>query len=194
MGPAPLSDAPRRGQSRVPDSECRTLLRLLLCVRRAPFKGYYSFDLGAWHLVALNSGCAEPIAEAPGCFAGSEQERWLRGDLQTHPARCTLAYWHHPRFSSAEGDNEVMRDVWKVLREFGVDLVLNGHAHVYERFAPQTADGAYDPSGVRELVVGTGGQKLIGLGSPHANSEVRFYAGGAPFPMAETRFDEPRSG
>jgi acid phosphatase type 7 len=138
-----------------------------------PFKGYYSFDLGAWHLIALNSGCAEPAADAPDCFAGSEQEAWLRADLAAHPSRCTLAYWHHPRFSSATGDNAWMTDVWRALREFDVDLVVNGHAHVYERFALQTADGAHDPAGIRQIVAGTGGQWLEEFGSPRPNSEVR---------------------
>ena len=135
-----------------------------------PGKGYYSYELGAWHVVVLNSNCDEV-----GCQAGSPQERWLRADLAAHPARCTLAYWHHPRFSSGDhGSQPQMRAVWQALWEAGADVVLAGHDHNYERFAPQTPWGAADPeSGIREFVVGTGGSRHEGIEELAANSEVR---------------------
>jgi hypothetical protein len=133
--------------------------------------GYYSFDLGAWHLVALNAQCAA----VGGCGAGSPQEVWLRKDLDAHPNLCTLAYWHQPRFSSGSvvGSNATYATFWQDLYDAGVELVLNGHAHSYERFAPQTPTGAPDPAGgVRELVVGTGGRSLQSFGTLLANSEA----------------------
>jgi hypothetical protein len=140
----------------------------------APFKGFYSFDVGSWHLVALNSICADGNTNDVDCSAGSEQERWLRADLAAHPTRCTLAYWHQPRFSSVDGPNDGTRDLWRALHDAGVELVLNGHAHVYERFAPQTPEGAPDPErGIRQFVVGTGGAPFVSFHAPAANSEVR---------------------
>jgi hypothetical protein len=132
-----------------------------------PGRGYYSYDLGAWHIVSLNSNIA---AEA-----SSEQERWLRADLAAHPSRCTLAYWHHPVFSSGNhGNRKRMRALWSVLYEFGVDIVVNGHDHHYERFAPQTPDGALDlKRGIRQFIVGTGGTDLYNLRTLRANSEVQ---------------------
>jgi calcineurin-like phosphoesterase family protein len=129
--------------------------------------GYYSFDLGAWHVVALNSNI--PVS------AGSTQGAWLRADLATNRSRCTLAYWHHPRFSSGQhGNQEQMRDFWQILHEAGAEIVLSAHDHVYERFAPQDADGIPDPAhGVRQFVVGTGGARPYAFASLHANSEVR---------------------
>jgi hypothetical protein len=122
-----------------------------------PGRGYYSFDLGAWHIIALNSIC-EHVA----CAAGSPQERWLRADLAAHPGGCTLAYFHHPLFSSGHGEgDEPVRPFWDDLYAAGADLVLNGHSHNYERFAPQTPAAAADPArGIREIVVGTGGDNL----------------------------------
>jgi hypothetical protein len=140
-------------------------------------RGYYSYDLGEWHMVALNSQCAEPRRSptAEACAAGSAQEQWLRRDLAENPRACTLAYFHHPRFSSAsEGASPVLRPVWQALYEAGVDVVLNGHAHVYERFAQQDPAGAPDPvRGIREFVVGTGGKSRPGFGPVFPNSEVR---------------------
>ncbi|MEA2527893.1 MAG: hypothetical protein QOF73_5120, partial [Thermomicrobiales bacterium] len=108
-------------------------------------RGYYSFDLGAWHLVALNSNCGE----VGGCGASSPQERWLRADLAAHPAACTLAYWHHPRFSSGagHGNEPEVRAFWRALAEAGAEVVLVGHDHDYERFAPLDAAGRPDPAG-----------------------------------------------
>jgi acid phosphatase type 7 len=135
-------------------------------------KGYYSFDIGSWHLVALNSNCAS----AGGCSVGSPQELWLRTDLATHPTSCTLAYWHHPRFSSGSthGDNASVAPLWQDLYDANADLVLVGHDHLYERFAPQTSTGVADPvRGVREFVVGTGGRSHYSFNTPEPNSEVR---------------------
>lgn len=136
-----------------------------------PTKGYYSYELGKWHVIVINSNCGE----VGGCEAGSPQERWLREDLAAHPAPCTVGMWHHPRFSSAEhGDDKTMRDVWKALHEAGADVVLSGHDHDYERFAPQDPDGKPDPErGIREFVVGTGGRELYKWGKLDANSEIR---------------------
>ena len=135
-------------------------------------KGWYSYDLGAWHVVALNSNCSH----VGGCQAGSEQERWLRADLAANGAECTLAYMHHPRFSSASvhGDSPALEPLWRALEEDRAELVLAGHDHDYERFAPQTAAGALDVGrGVRQFVVGTGGRPLYSFGTPEPNSEAR---------------------
>ena len=133
-------------------------------------RGYYSYDLGAWHLIALNSNCSE----IGGCQAGSPQEQWLRADLAAHPAKCTLAYWHHPLFSSGQhGNNRVMRAIWQALQDYHADVVLAGHDHLYERFAPQSATGVADPNGIREFIVGTGGRSLYAFNIIQPNSEAR---------------------
>lgn len=134
-----------------------------------PAEGWYAFDLGAWRLLALNSNCAE----VGGCGAGSPQERWVRAELAAHPARCALAYWHHPRFSSGpHGSPTEMSALWRALDEGGADVILTGHDHHYERFAPQDADGAASPDGPRQFVVGTGGALLRPLVRRLANSEA----------------------
>jgi len=141
-----------------------------------PARGYYSYDIGTWHVVVLNSNC-EAIG---GCGPGSPQETWLRADLAPRPTRCGLAYWHHPLFSSGlfHGEHAFMRDLWRALQQSGVDVALAGHEHNYERFAPQDADGRADPEGgIRGFVVGTGGRSLYELGPPRPNSEVRWAAG-----------------
>lgn len=131
-----------------------------------PGKGYYSYDLGDWHVVALNSQIE--------IEAGSEQLAWLAADLAANPAACTVAYWHHPRFSSGpHGNDSDMRDLWQMLDEAGVDLALTGHDHDYERFAPQDADGNADADGIRQFVVGTGGADLRPFDSAEPNSERR---------------------
>jgi hypothetical protein len=134
-------------------------------------KGWYSYDLGRWHVVALNSECAR----IGGCDAGSEQEQWLRADLAAHPNLCTLAYWHRPRFSSGEHDDEeTVAPLWQALYDAGADLVLQGHDHDYERFAPLDASGAIDVDhGIKSFVVGTGGRQLRGFTRIHDTSEVR---------------------
>ena len=138
-----------------------------------PEKGYYSYDLGTWHVLALNSECAH----VGGCDAASPEGKWLREDLAQHPAGCTLAYFHKPLFSSggAHGNNLLMKPLWDALYHAGADLVINGHDHNYERFAPQDPDGKADPKhGIREFVVGSGGKnshRAVGPAEP--NSEVR---------------------
>jgi hypothetical protein len=136
-----------------------------------PATGYYSFDLRAWHIVALNGECAS----VGGCGAGSPQELWLKADLAAHPAACTLAVWHEPRFSSDYGGNDSTYAVfWQDLYAAGADLVLNGHNHQYERFAPQDPNANSDPAhGLVELVVGTGGKSHFIFGISQPNSLVR---------------------
>ena len=134
-------------------------------------KGYYSYELGGWHILVVNSNCGE----IGGCKKGSAQEQWVREDLAAHPAPCTLAMWHHPRFSSAEhGDDPSMRDIWKDLYDAGAELVLSGHDHTYERFAPMDAVGNADPKrGMRQFVAGTGGRSLYKFVNVRDTSEVR---------------------
>ena len=129
--------------------------------------GYYSYAVGPWNVIALNS-------ELPSGSA-SAQMAWLRNELSNNPTACTAVYWHRPLFSSGRhGDNPDMRDVWRALYEFDVDLVIGGHDHTYERFAPQDPDGRLDPArGIREFVVGTGGAPLYEFPSIRPNSEVR---------------------
>jgi hypothetical protein len=136
-----------------------------------PLKGYYSFDLGGWHVVALNGVCA-PVG---GCEGGSAQEQWLRADLLAHPAICTLAYWYQPRFSSGKlGNHRAYDAFWRDLYRAGADVVLNADDQDYERFAPQTPKAVADPaSGIREFVVGTGGIALTPFGVVQPNSEAR---------------------
>lgn len=136
-----------------------------------PDLGYYSFDLGGWHIVALNTNCDD----IDGCEKDSAQVEWLREDLAAHPAQCTLAYGHHPRFSSGEhGNDDEIEPLWDTLYEGGVDVVLAGHDHTYERFAPQDPTGAPDPEhGIREFVVGTGGAGHYDFENMAANSEIR---------------------
>ncbi len=139
-----------------------------------PGKGYYSYDAGAWHVVVVNSNCGE----VGGCGAGSPQERWLRADLEAHPTRCALAYWHHPLFSSGVKPSHAlhpeMRPIWQALYDAGAELVVNGHEHNYERFAPQSPDGSADSlHGIREIVAGVGGRSFDALVEPKPNSEVR---------------------
>jgi hypothetical protein len=138
-----------------------------------PGKGYYSYDLGAWHIIVLNSMCDKVPG---GCGPGSPQEQWLRADLAAHPTHCTLAYFHKPRFSSGEkhGSEKEVQAFWEALYEAGVEAVLNGDEHQYERFAPQDPNGEADPErGIREFVIGTGGARLYPFDTPIANSEVR---------------------
>jgi acid phosphatase type 7 len=135
-------------------------------------KGYYSYDLGAWHIIALNSMCEN----VGGCGPDSTMVTWLQQDLATNSSSCTLAYWHHPVFSSgsAHGNDPKMIPSWDALYAGGADVVLSGHDHDYERFAPQTSSELADPAqGIREFVVGTGGRSHRGFGTIRANSEVR---------------------
>lgn len=136
-----------------------------------PRRGYYSYDLGAWHVVVLNSNC-----DRVSCAAGSAQERWLRADLATSRRRCTLAYWHHPLFTSGANhpDTVAVRPLFQALYDGGAEVVLSGHNHQYERFAPMGPGGARDPTrGIRSFVVGTGGGSHYSFGTVHRGSEVR---------------------
>ena len=129
--------------------------------------GYYSYALGNWHVIALNSNL--PVGRT------SAQAAWLKNDLATSAAKCTIAYWHFPLFSSSKhGNTEMMRDLWRILYDAGADVVLSAHDHVYERFAPQDADGSFDPArGIREFVAGTGGAPPYPFVDIKANSEAR---------------------
>ena len=134
--------------------------------------GYYSFDVGNWHVIALNSECES----AGGCEVDSPQVRWLRADLAAHSTVCTLAFFHGPRFTSGRYGEQAdrVRPFWQALYEANADLILSGHEHFYERFAPQTPDGAADPGrGIRQLTVGMGGKSRHGFVSVAGNSEVR---------------------
>ena len=130
-------------------------------------RSYYSFDLGGWHLIALNSS----IDHGP----GSAQERWLRADLVATAKRCILAYWHFPRFSSGahQGSWGSLGTLWNDLYAARADVVLSGHEHSYERFAPQTPWAKVSRRGIRQFVVGTGGADLLGFAAPKPNSQVR---------------------
>ena len=132
-----------------------------------PAKGYYSYDLGDWHIVVLNSNIARE--------AGSAQEQWLLQDLAASGRSCTLAYWHHPRFNSgaSHGNNTTVQALWQALYDLNADVILNGHEHTYERFAPQTPAGVADPArGIRQFIVGTGGRSHYTLGTLQPNSQV----------------------
>src|SRR5207249_273176 len=114
-------------------------------------KGYYSYDLGTWHIMVLNSSIA--------MAAGSPQEQWLRADLARNTRSCTLAYWHYPRFSSTGTKVKAsVKPLWDALYAWGGDIVINGHYRVYERFALQTPSQVADSGGIRQFTVGTGGQ------------------------------------
>ncbi|HEY3237993.1 MAG TPA: metallophosphoesterase, partial [Acidimicrobiia bacterium] len=136
-----------------------------------PAKGYYSYNLGAWHVIVLNSTCSA----VGGCGAGSPQDQWLRADLAASSAACTVAIWHHPLFSSGtvHGGDATYVNFWQALYENGADVVIAGHDHLYERFGLQTATGAADVDfGLRQFTVGTGGRSHYAAGTPVANSEV----------------------
>jgi acid phosphatase type 7 len=128
---------------------------------------YYVYDLGSWRIYALNSEI--DVSE------GSSQIMWLQADLEANPSQCVLAYWHRPRWSSGaeHGSSSSMQTLWQVLYEAGADVVLNGHEHNYERFAPMDATGQEDPQGMREFVVGTGGKNHYDFGKVLPTSEVR---------------------
>ncbi len=134
-------------------------------------KGYYSYDFGGWHVVVLNSNCDQ----VGGCHAGSAQELWLREDLAASDAVCTVAFWHHPAFSSGQsgGHTEVLA-FHDALAEANAELVINGDDHVYERFAPQNPGGQAEDDGIRQFIVGTGGRSLGGFNRIAPNSDVRY--------------------
>jgi acid phosphatase type 7 len=121
-----------------------------------PGDGWYSFDVGAWHLISLNSECSKVD-----CGSGSDQERWLRADLAANPSDCTLAFWHRPRYAASSGDDtSSMSTLWKALAEARADVVLAGHVHSYTRLKPLNGSGQVDAGGIRSWVVGTGGKSL----------------------------------
>lgn len=133
-----------------------------------PFRGYYSFALGPWHAVVLNSNCGQD-PDVPsyvpddfgGCAADSPQATWLKADLAVHSGQCTLMAWHHPRVSSGKADDGGrMRALWAIAQAGGADLVVAGHAHLYDRFAPLNAAGQPAADGMRSFVVGAGGHDL----------------------------------
>ena len=132
---------------------------------------WYAYDLGSWHVIVLDSDCTF----VAGCGPDTVQGRWLASDLAASTARCTLAIWHHPRFSSGEHGNDVaVAPFWQALYDAGADVVINGHDHDYERFAPQDPSGKEDRiRGLREFVVGTGGAALRDFTTQAANSELR---------------------
>ena len=133
-------------------------------------QGYYSYDVGSWHIIALNSQCSQ----AGGCNAGSPQYIWLQQDLQSHANICTLVYYHIPVFSSGGRANANMKQIYTLLYNNNVEVVLNGHDHIYERFAPQDSNGLADPlRGIREFIVGTGGANHTSIATIQSNSEVR---------------------
>jgi hypothetical protein len=135
-----------------------------------PSQGYYSYDIGTWHLIAINSNCGN----AGGCSTSSPQGKWLAADLAAHTNYCTLAYWHIPLFSSGGRASTNTKAIWQILYNNNVDVVLSGHDHIYERFAPQTPDGTLDTArGIREFIIGSGGANHTSLATIAANSEVR---------------------
>lgn len=136
-----------------------------------PQKGYYSFNLGAWHVVVLNAECSG----IGGCGATSPEGTWLQSDLAANPAVCTLALWHEPLYTSETGlASTSVRPFWQILYNAGADLVVNGHAHNYERFAAQDPSGNLDQThGIREIIAGTGGEYTSCSGSAITNSEMR---------------------
>jgi hypothetical protein len=141
-------------------------------VAGSPGHAYYSFDLGSWHIVSLDSQCSS----IGGCQKGSPEEQWLSSDLSKHSGSCILAYWHAPLFSSGgeHGNAPQMKAFWDDLYAAGADIVLNGHDHDYERFAPQDPTGTADPQrGMREFVVGTGGKSQRAFRDPLPTTEVR---------------------
>jgi calcineurin-like phosphoesterase family protein len=134
----------------------------------APNLGWYSYDMGGWHIVVLNSNCDQ----IGGCDASSPEYAWLQQDLQANVNPCTLAYWHHPLFASSTLSEPRVKPFWDLLYQYGADIVINAHARQYERFAPMAPNGSLDSHGIREFVVGTGGAAPLGSSPTAANSEL----------------------
>lgn len=139
------------------------------CLSKCP--GYYSFDVGSWHLVAINTECSR-LDGAAGCAVGSPQELWLKDDLSKHRNQCTLVFGHRPRWSSNSFASADIAPLINDMAAARVDVYLAGHSHSYERFAPMTGSGAASATGITEIVVGTGGSFFTGFGTTVANSEV----------------------
>jgi len=129
-------------------------------------KGYYVYELGAWRVYVLNSNCS-----VVSCAAGSTQEQWLRADLADNPSACVVAYWHHPRFSDGtHGNSTTVQPFWQALYDAGAELVISGHDHDYQRFAPQTPTGVLDPArGIVEFVAGMGGRSHYAFATTSPN-------------------------
>lgn len=141
----------------------------------SPGSGYYSYNLGGWHIVSLNS-----MADQPGAPTMTDQVNWLKQDLEHNEKRCILAYWHHPLFSSGDehGDQtndpgRSMQPLWNVLLDYKADVILNGHDHHYERFALQDASATATMNGIRQFIIGNGGGEKRGIGTVKKNSEKR---------------------
>jgi acid phosphatase type 7 len=135
-----------------------------------PGKGYYSYNIGTWHIISVNTNCS-----SADCGKNSPQEKWLRADLETSNARCTLMVWHVPRWSSGPvSTNRNSINLWNIAVDYNVEVVISGHNHMYERFAPMDKEGKLDPKGVQEFVVGTGGSPLFDFGPIVTNSEVQY--------------------
>ena len=149
--------------------------------------GYYSYDVGDWHVIALNSAFPNGVGFGPAQMA------WLRAELTTNRSKCTAAIWHHPLFSSGpNGPTRYTKQAWDLLYQFDADLIINGHDHLYERFAPQTPEGQRDPvRGIRQFTVGTGGAQLYDFNpSPMPNSETRISQYGViKFTFTNTGYD-----
>ena len=138
-----------------------------------PTKGYYAYDLGAWRIYVLNT--SDGSCGAVACGAGSTQELWLKNDLAANPRQCVIAMWHHPRFSSGQhGNNTVSSALWTDLYNAHAEIILNGHDHTYERFAPQNPSGGLDTTnGIVEMVVGSGGKDHYSFVTVKTNSVAR---------------------
>jgi 3',5'-cyclic AMP phosphodiesterase CpdA len=136
-----------------------------------PTKGYYSYNQGGVHFIAINTNCSK----VGGCGVGSPQYNWLQADLQANANSCSVLYMHHPRYSSGtnHGSYVSVDPLWDLFLQYGGDIGLAGHEHQYERFAPQNANDQADPNGAEFFVVGTGGKNVYGFGTPVANSLVR---------------------
>ncbi|MEX2440414.1 MAG: metallophosphoesterase [Actinomycetota bacterium] len=153
-------------------------------------EGWYSFRIGHWEVYALNANCSYPYFQAPSCERGSEQWVWLRDSLRQSRAVCQLAMWHEPRVSSGpHGSYPRLEPLWRLVDEAGVELVLSGHDHLYERFAPIGRGGRPDPDGVRQFIVGVGGGELYAVADPQPGSEVRV---DDRFGVLELELDEAR--
>lgn len=134
-------------------------------------KGYYAFDKAGWRIIVLNSNCWA----VGGCTVDSSQGVWFKEQLENNSSACQLVAFHHPRYSSGlHGVNLGVQPLWELANQYQVELVLSGHDHVYERFAPQDDDGKYSEVGVRQFVVGTGGRNLYQFVNILANSDKRF--------------------
>jgi hypothetical protein len=134
--------------------------------------GWYSFDVGSWHIVNINAECTRTNGGA-GCASGSPQDKWLEADLAAHPNKCTLVFGHRPRWSSNSFASPDIAPLIDDMYAAGVDLYVAGHSHAYERFASQNPAGQADANGVRQFVVGTGGENFSGFGTVVANSQLR---------------------